>query len=96
MAVGKQFGVVKKATAIILDNKLKEDSFVASAYHETVVYEKVLESLLNAADDIASKGRSGKAVINMSHSGRREHQVIEFWDTMCKFHNYPWYNCSRY
>lgn len=78
--VGRLLGTAKKATAVILDKML----FATARYHETVVYEKVLESLLIAADNIARKGRAGKSVVNISMGGKRGLEVQPFWDTMRK------------
>lgn len=41
-------------------------SSLTAGQGETIVQEKLLESLLNAAEDIARKGRAGKAVVNLS------------------------------
>ena len=60
--IGKELGIAKQATAIILDRKSKRTTLAADKY----VAKKLLEALLNAADDIATKGRSGKSVVNMS------------------------------
>jgi len=51
---------------------------------DDLVYEKTLESLLDAADDIAKKGRSGKAVVNISWGvTNRLHPT--YYDMMRKF-----------
>ncbi len=60
--IGKKLGIATKTTAVILDLKTKKPASSA----EEFVWEKILEALLNAADDIATKKRSGKSVVNMS------------------------------
>jgi hypothetical protein len=64
--IGRNLGIVKKVTAVILDNKWQPSSFLPDS--GDFVPERILESLLNAADDIAVKGRYGKAVVSMSFS----------------------------
>jgi hypothetical protein len=81
--VGRNLGIAKQATAVILDKKLQEDSLTATVSKgESVVWEKFLESLLNAADDIATKGRSGRSVVSMSFGWRRSQQPEPFHDMM--------------
>jgi hypothetical protein len=61
--VGQELGVAKKATAVIIPLKMTRSS---ASFDEPPPPEKVLEALLNAADDIATKGRAGRAVVNLS------------------------------
>ncbi|KAK4247523.1 glucan 1,3-beta-glucosidase [Corynascus novoguineensis] len=61
--IGSRLGVAKRATAVIMDKEILSAGMVIP---DDLVYEKALESLLDAADDIAKKGRSGKAVVNIS------------------------------
>ena len=60
--IGNKLGIANKTTAVILDLKTQK----SAASDEEFVWEKILEALLNAADDIATKGRSGKSVVSMS------------------------------
>jgi subtilisin family serine protease len=81
--VGKNLGIAKDATLVVLDKKMKMSSF-SNFNGETIVREKILESLLNAADDIATKGRAGKSVVNMSFGSKRREAPDAYWDTMRK------------
>jgi subtilisin family serine protease len=82
--VGKNLGIAKDATLVVLDKKTKQSSF-SSFNGETIVREKMLESLLNAADDIAAKGRAGKSVVNMSFGAKRTEAPQQLWDMMRKY-----------
>ncbi|KAK4040087.1 pectate lyase superfamily protein-domain-containing protein [Parachaetomium inaequale] len=60
--IGSKLGIAKDATAVVLDKASKLSSSMAGV--DDIVYEKILESLLDAADDIAKKRRSGKSVLD--------------------------------
>jgi hypothetical protein len=84
--LGRYLGVAKEATVVVLDKKYFEDELEATMSGQTtVVREKFLESLLNAADDIATKKRSGKSVVNMSFGMLRGlHAPPPFFNVMRK------------
>jgi hypothetical protein len=83
--LGRYLGIAKEATAVILDMTYLENAMAATISKQTtVVREKYLESLLNAADDIATKKRSGKAVVNMSFGMPGKYAPPKFFDMMRK------------
>jgi hypothetical protein len=81
--IGKNLGISKRATAVILDKKSSVKGGIGSS-GETTVIERFLESFLNAADDIASKGRAGKSVVSIAWGLKREEMPIQFFDMMRK------------
>jgi len=82
--IGRNLGIVKSATAVILDKKTDETGPQSEVLRPLVIEEKYLESLLNAAEDIASKGRSGKSVLSISWGHRRNKNPAPFFDIMRK------------
>lgn len=81
--IGRNLGIVKAATMVVLDKKANENDV---ANTKTIIKEKILESLLNAADDIArDEGRrKGKSVVSISWGVRSIFVPPEFLDTMRK------------
>jgi hypothetical protein len=86
--IGSHLGVVKDATAVILDRKGRAKSFTTGdgqVRGETVINEKHLEVLLNAADDIVTKGRSGKSVVLFAYGTERRQVADPYPEMLRKF-----------
>ena len=70
--------------ALFLDKKSTEDGSIGMN-GVTMVEEIFLESFLNAADDIASKGRSGRSVVCFSWGWKEDQVPPEYWEMMRKW-----------
>lgn len=81
--IGRNMGIVKSATLVVLDKNMDENG-LTSVTKKFRVEEKILESLLNAANDIATKDREGKSVVSLSYGSRYSKRPPQFFAIMRK------------